>query len=133
MSGIRRFWWLILIGLIAFTGLSIPKFRMRPSIGVDRHVQVEAEIALLRTLLGQYKGLNGFYPTTEQGLRALMEEPRTSPRPSRWYRVDMKFPKDPWQNDYVYRSPGTKNPDRYDLFSPGPDHIPDTADDDWGR
>ena len=38
----------------------------------------------------------------------------------------------PWGSDYVYRSPGLKNPGTYDLYSAGPDRIPDTPDDDWG-
>ncbi len=38
-----------------------------------------------------------------------------------------------WGSDYVYRSPGLKNPGTYDLYSAGPDRIPDTPDDDWGQ
>jgi general secretion pathway protein G len=42
-------------------------------------------------------------------------------------------PKDPWQNEYIYRNPGQKNPSGYDLYSAGPDRKADTADDDWGE
>jgi general secretion pathway protein G len=42
-------------------------------------------------------------------------------------------PKDAWGMVYVYRYPGRKNVGGYDLFSAGPDRIPDTADDDWGN
>jgi len=42
-------------------------------------------------------------------------------------------PKDPWASDYIYRCPGLKNPSGYDLYSAGPDRIPDTQDDDWGQ
>jgi general secretion pathway protein G len=77
--------------------------------------------------------MNGFFPTTEQGLQALVSQPTTDPKPVRWYQLYSQLPKDPWQNNYVYRCPGNKNPNGYDLFSPGPDHLPDTADDDWGE
>jgi len=76
---------------------------------------------------------DGFYPTTEQGLAALVSKPDTPPRPTRWYQLYSELPLDPWGNGYVYRSPGTKHPEGYDLFSSGPDHKPDTKDDDWGH
>jgi general secretion pathway protein G len=44
-----------------------------------------------------------------------------------------EVPKDPWNNEYIYISPGRKNPESYDLYSAGPDRIADTGDDDWGR
>ena len=44
-----------------------------------------------------------------------------------------EVPKDAWNTPYIYRYPGQRNPAGYDLFSAGPDKIPDTADDDWGK
>jgi len=79
-----------------------------------------------------YESMNGFYPTTEQSLQALVTQPETDPRPTRWYQLYKELPKDPWQNDYIYLNPGLKNPNGYDLYSAGPDRKPDTADDDWG-
>jgi general secretion pathway protein G len=76
--------------------------------------------------------MNGFFPTTDQGLMALVAQPDTDPKPSRWYQLFKEEPKDPWRNKYIYRCPGTKNPNGYDLFSAGKDRLPDTADDDWG-
>ena len=121
-----------MIGVLALCALSIPIWRMRPAVDFDRRRQVQVDLQSFRTVLEMYKGMNGSYPTTEQGLHALVEKSRTSPKPRQWHRVDMNFPKDPWQNDYVYRCPGAKIQMRYDLFSSGPDHTPDTADDDWG-
>lgn len=40
-----------------------------------------------------------------------------------------KYPQDPWGHNYLYRQPGIHNPHRYDVFSPGPDGIPNTAHD----
>ena len=77
--------------------------------------------------------MNGFYPTTEQGLQALVTQSQNDPKPTRWYQFFKQVPKDPWGSDYVYHCPGLKNPGTYDLYSAGPDRIPDTPDDDWGQ
>jgi general secretion pathway protein G len=98
-----------------------------------KHVKVQAQMQSFKTQLKLYESMNGFFPTTEQGLRALVEKPQIPPDPSRWYQLLPELSKDPWENDYVYRCPGTKHPESYDLFSPGPDHKPDTKDDDWGE
>ena len=80
---------------------------------------------------------NGRYPTTEQGLKALVVEPTTSPVPNNWsgsYLKKKKIPKDPWGNPYVYGNPGTHNTEGYDLYSYGPDGV--EGDDDivnWGE
>lgn len=64
----------------------------------------------------------GQYPTTEQGLDALVTQPTASPVPAQWngpYLKKKKVPKDPWGRDYVYVSPGTHNTESYDLSSLG--------------
>ena len=85
------------------------------------------------TQLQLYESMNGFFPTTEQGLQGLGTQPQNDPRPARWYQFFKEMPKDPWGSDYVYRGPGLKNSGSYDLYSAGPDRQPDTSDDDWGR
>ena len=77
--------------------------------------------------------MNGFFPTTDQGLQALVVQPDTDPKPTRWYQLYRDMPKDPWQNNYIYICPGIKNPNGYDLYSAGPDRKPGTADDDDGN
>ncbi len=66
---------------------------------------------------------NGTYPTTEQGLEALLTKPETIPELKNWKGPYIKKPKfnDPWKNPYIYRYPGEHNPKLYDLFSAGPD------------
>ena len=64
----------------------------------------------------------GSYPTTEEGLQALITPPAS--KADRWkgpYIENRTVPLDPWNNPYQYRFPGTKNPDKYDLWSWGPD------------
>jgi general secretion pathway protein G len=108
-------------------------YKLVGNVEYSRHVAVASDVQSLGTQLGLYQSMNGFYPSTDQGLRALVVQPDSDPKPSRWYQLFKEVPKDPWHNDYVYRCPGTKNPNGYDLFSPGPDHHADTADDDWGQ
>lgn len=123
------------IGVILLAALLVILLSVRPfgnQTAYSKHTRVEADIQGLATQLKLYRSMNGFFPSTEQGLGALVQRPTSSPRPRRWYQLYSEVPRDPWQNEYIYRCPGTKHPDGYDIFSPGPDHKPDTKDDDWG-
>jgi general secretion pathway protein G len=77
-----------------------------------------------------YKIHMGDYPTTAEGLQALITPPANTA--DRWrgpYLQESKLPTDPWGEPYQYRYPGVKNPDRYDLWSKGPDKTDGTEDD----
>ena len=117
-----------IIGLL----LTAAIFGFRGNVEYSRRVRVQGDVQGITTQLKLYESMNGFYPTTDQGLRALVAQPDTDPKPSRWLQLFDKIPKDPWQSDYIYRCPGLKNPNGFDLYSAGPDRVPDTADDDWG-
>lgn len=108
-------------------------YKLAGNVEYARHTRVQADLQGISTQLRLYESMNGFYPPTEQGLQALVTQPDTDPRPTRWYQLYKDMPKDPWQNIYIYRCPGTKHPESYDLFSAGPDRIADTPDDDWGE
>src|SRR3989338_4240742 len=75
-----------------------------------RRAAAQADIdANLSSALDLYELDNGRYPSTEQGLKALLEKPTTSPVPDNWsgpYIKKKKMPKDPWSRDYVYAYPG---------------------------
>lgn len=123
---------MIVVGIIVILlGLAINKIG-NPT-GFAKTTAVRADIQAIGTQLKLYESMNGFYPTTDQGLQALVTKPDTDPQPARWYQLFKDVPKDPWQNPYIYRCPGIKHPDSYDLFSAGPDRKPDTTDDDWGE
>ena len=107
-------------------------YKLGGNVEYARHIRVAADIQGINTQLGLYESMNGFYPTTEQGLQALVTQPSTDPKPTRWYQLYKELPKDPWGTDYIYRCPGLKNPNGYDLYSAGPDRKPDTTDDDSG-
>lgn len=86
-----------------------------------RIAAAKQDIAQVMSALKLYRLDNGRYPTTEQGLRALIEKPTTEPIPNNWKknleRNDM--PKDPWGNEYLYLNPGLKG--EIDVFSYGRD------------
>jgi len=89
----------------------------------------------LKTPLVTYRLQMGSYPSTEEGLQALMTAPAN--KADRWrgpYLAEgTKLPLlDPWNNPYQYRYPGTHNKDGYDLWSKGPDGV-DGTDDDIGN
>ena len=123
---------MLVVGIIVII-LGVAVARLGNTTGIAKDMRVRADIQAVNTQLKLYESMNGFVPTTEQGLKALVVQPDTEPKPSRWYQLFTEMPKDPWQNDYIYLSPGKKNPDTYDLYSAGPDRKPDTADDNWGN
>lgn len=76
-----------------------------------------------------YQTRSRMYPSTEQGLEALVRRPTTGTVPTKWRPLMDEIPLDPWGNPYQYRYPGVKNPGKFDVFSMGPDGRSDTADD----
>ncbi|MCA3223804.1 MAG: type II secretion system major pseudopilin GspG [Burkholderiales bacterium] len=81
------------------------------------------DIASIMQALKLYRLDNGRYPTTEQGLRALIERPGTEPQPANWkqggYLERSSVPRDPWGKEYQYLSPGLRG--EIDVFSFGRD------------
>ena len=79
------------------------------------------QIAQLEQVLGLFQLDNGFYPTTNQGLEALVKQPTTPPEALNYKSGGYmkKVPKDPWGNAYIYRNPGERA--EYDLYSLGAD------------
>ena len=84
---------------------------------------LKVQIRNLETALKMYKLDNGAYPSTEQGIAALVEKPATGIVPKNWrqggYLEKKKVPTDPWGNQFVYVSPGLN--DDYDIISYGAD------------
>ena len=107
-------------------------YKLGGNVEFAKATRVAADVQGINTQLKLYESMNGFMPTTEQGLKALVQQPSSEPRPTRWYQLYKDLPRDPWNNEYVYLNPGRKNPTGYDLYSAGQDRKPDTADDIWG-
>ncbi len=83
--------------------------------------KARADVALLEQALDMYKLDNFQYPTTDQGLEALVTKPETGPQPKRYNSNGYikRLPSDPWGNPYQYLQPGTKK--AFDLYSLGAD------------
>lgn len=85
----------------------------------------QAQVNSLKNVLKTYYLDNSTYPTTEQGLNALIEKPTVPPIPENWngpYLEDKKLPSDPWGHMLHYAAPGTHNPESFDIYSLGKDN-----------
>ncbi len=119
---------LVLVIISAIAAMVIPRLAGRSEEA--RRQVAEADIkGNISLALKLYEVDNGQYPTTEQGLKALLEKPAAPPAPRNWKGPYIEQePLDPWRRPYVYRNPGTHPPRDYDLFSLGPDGT-ESADD----
>ena len=113
---------LVIIGVLA--GLIGPKIMGSPEKA--RQTKAKVQIQSIETALKLYQLDNGSYPTTEQGLEALIEPPSSGELARNWreggYMEKNMIPQDPWKNDYIYLSPGFNGD--YDLSSYGGDRAP---------
>jgi general secretion pathway protein G len=93
-----------------------------------RATAAKAQISNLESVLELYRMDNARFPTTEQGLEALVVRPSSSPEPRNYpeggYMTKKVIPLDPWQNPYQYESPGQHNRESYDLWTYGADGTP---------
>jgi len=107
---------MVIIGLLA--ALVAP--RLFPKLGKGKQAAAKAQIELLGQALDQYRLDVGFYPNTQEGLKALM----TNPGVEKWEGPYLKknLPLDPWGKEYLYQSPGTHG--EFDLYSYGRDGKP---------
>ena len=116
----------IILGILAT--YVVPKIMGRPEEA--KQVKAKLDIASLESALRLYKLDSGVYPTTEQGMQALVEEPETEPVPRKWhkggYLEKSRLPKDPWGYEYIYLSPGVNGD--YDIISYGADGVPGGED-----
>lgn len=121
---------LVMVIIVVLAALVVPRFTGRGDEAKVAAATTQIN-SLLSTALDMYETDNGTYPTTAQGLQALRVKPSSAPEPKGWKRpyLQRDVPLDPWQNEFIYRCPGTQNPDGYDLLSAGPDGREGTEDD----
>src|SRR5688572_12251220 len=107
----------VILGILA--ALVVPRIMDRPDEA--KRVAAKADVGAIVQALKLYRLDNGFYPTTEQGLGALIARPSTPPVPGNWKQGGYleRLPKDPWGTDYQYLAPGVKG--EIDVFSVGAD------------
>lgn len=120
----------VIIGLIiGIAGPIITDQINRGRVGAAR-----AQIASIEQGLENFMIDCGFYPQSpEPGLQALVQEPTVGRRcraySSRGYIRGGSIPLDPWGNEYLYVYPSNRPGTAFDIYSPGPDGVPDTEDD----
>lgn len=107
----------VIIGTLA--AFVAPKIFSEP--GKARVVSAKQQLKGIMAALELYNLHNHKYPTTEQGLQALVEKPTSGPDASSWQKGGYmnSIPKDPWGNEYVYLAPGVRGD--FDLISYGAD------------
>ena len=115
---------MVILGVLA--ALVVPKFAGRGEQA--KHTAAKADIASIGLLLDAFEIDCGRYPSTQEGLQALVEAPANV---KNWQGPYLKngFPKDPWGSPYIYRCAGQHNATGYDLSSCGPDGAEGGGDD----
>ncbi|GLZ85560.1 type II secretion system protein G [Metapseudomonas resinovorans] len=107
----------VILGILA--ALVVPQVMNRPDQA--KVTVAKGDIKAIGAALDMYKLDNFAYPSTQQGLEALVSRPSGNPPPKNWSKDGYlkKLPIDPWGNPYQYLSPGSKG--TYDLYSLGAD------------
>jgi general secretion pathway protein G len=111
---------LVVVAILAIlAAIVVPRIMDRPDEA--KRVAAKADIGAIVQALKLYRLDNGGYPTTDQGLAALVQKPTTNPVPGNWKQGGYleRLPKDPWGSDYQFLSPGVKG--EIDVFSLGAD------------
>ena len=111
---------ILILGILA--ALIVPKIMSRPDEA--RRVAARQDIGSIMQALKLYRLDNQTYPTTEQGLQALVQKPTTPPIPANWKANGYleRLPPDPWGNPYQYLNPGLHG--KIDVYSLGADGAP---------
>lgn len=112
----------VVVILSILAALIVPKIMDRPDEA--RVVAAKSDIRAIISALKMYRLDNGVYPTTEQGLQALVTKPATGDIPGNWKSSGYleRLPKDPWKHDYQYLNPGLHG--EIDIWSLGADGQP---------
>lgn len=114
---------IVIMGILAT--LLIPRIMDRPEEA--RRIKAKMDIKNIENALKLYKLDSGTFPSTEQGLEALIRKPETAPVPLKWreggYLDGTEVPKDPWGHPYYYTSPAQDGKD-YEVISYGADGEP---------
>jgi general secretion pathway protein G len=108
----------VILGILA--SIVVPKILSRPDEA--RAVKAKQDVLAIQNALELYKLDNGVYPTTDQGLLALVEKPTTNPVPRDWKPYLKSLPVDPWARDYLYLNPGQHG--EIDVFTYGAEGQP---------
>ena len=107
-------------------------YMLKGNVDVAKETRVDGDLQNIMTQIQLYEARNMRPPTTDQGLKALVEKPTTEPLPEKWTALMEEVPKDPWGQEYKYRYPAQKSKKSYDVWSIGKDGV-DGSEDDVGN
>ena len=107
--------------------MSVPSVIASPLLSLG--VPVGEAASSLSSALETYHKTTGDYPTTDQGLMALVTRPETLPEESDWEAIATRVPTDPWKNEYRYRRLPDSSPRPFELRCVGPDGVEGNEDD----
>jgi general secretion pathway protein G len=118
----------IVMTILAILGASAV-YLLKGNVDVAKESRVDSDIQSISTQIQMYESRAGRMPTTEQGIRALVEKPTSEPVPERWTQLLEEEPKDPWGQPYKYVYPAVRSKKAFDMWSVGRDGQDGTADD----
>lgn len=107
----------VVVILAILAAIAVPQLMDRPDEA--RMVKAKQDIASMSSALQLYKLDNYRYPSTDQGLEALVTKPTSDPEAPNWKPYMQQLPQDPWGKDYIYLSPGEHGD--FDLYTLGAD------------
>lgn len=105
----------VVVILAILAAIAVPMLMDRPDEA--RTVKAKQDISAISSALQLYRLDNFRYPTTDQGLEALVSKPTGEPIPANWKPYMERLPKDPWGRDYLYLSPGQHG--EFDVYTLG--------------
>jgi general secretion pathway protein G len=117
----------LVITIIAVLGAAAI-YKIKGTVDVAKETRIESDIKNVVTQLKVYEARNLHPPTTEQGLKALVEMPTVEPVPGKWTQLLEEIPKDAWNHELLYLYPAKRSKADYDVFSLGRDGV-ESADD----
>ena len=109
---------IVIMGLL----LSVVGPKVFQNVEQAQQQTVKAHFGSLKTALDSYRLDNFRYPSTEQGLDALVFQPDVDPVPKKWRQYMDKLPRDPWDNDYLYESPSDEGRP-FNIYTLGADGV----------
>ena len=108
----------VILGILA--SIVVPKIMSRPDEA--RVIKAKQDVLAIQNAMDLYKLDNGVYPSTDQGVIALVQKPTSNPMPRDWKPYLKSLPKDPWGREYLYLNPGQHS--EIDIFTQGADGQP---------
>jgi general secretion pathway protein G len=117
----------LVITIISILGAALI-YGIKGNVDVAKETRVDSDIKAILTQLKVYEAKNLQPPTTEQGLKALVELPTIEPIPERWTQLLESVPMDPWGHEFRYERPAKRSKADYDVYSLGKDGVESSDD-----